>query len=64
VIESELGGPFDAAPRDTVAVLAVDPSSAHTGGALLGDRVRFSRHVGDPQVFIRSMASRRRLAAG
>ena len=41
-----------------VAVLAVDPSSPFSGGALLGDRVRMGDHTVDPQVFIRSMASR------
>lgn len=41
-----------------VAVLAVDPTSPFTGGAILGDRVRMSDHAGDPGVFIRSMASR------
>ncbi len=41
-----------------VAVLAVDPSSPFSGGAILGDRVRMSRHDADPGVFIRSMASR------
>ncbi|MGH3544779.1 MAG: methylmalonyl Co-A mutase-associated GTPase MeaB [Mycobacteriales bacterium] len=44
-----------------VAVLAVDPSSPLTGGALLGDRVRMQQHAGDPGVFIRSLASRGRL---
>ncbi len=44
-----------------VAVLAVDPSSPFSGGALLGDRVRMGEHVTDPGVFIRSMASRGRL---
>jgi LAO/AO transport system kinase len=43
---------------DTVAVLAVDPSSPATGGALLGDRIRMQDHVEDPGVYIRSMASR------
>lgn len=43
---------------DTVAVIAVDPSSPFTGGAVLGDRVRMQRHSGDAGVFIRSMASR------
>ena len=43
---------------DRVGVLAVDPSSPFTGGALLGDRVRMSEHAGDAGVFIRSMASR------
>lgn len=42
----------------TVAVIAVDPSSPYTGGAILGDRVRMQRHSGDDGVFIRSMASR------
>jgi LAO/AO transport system kinase len=41
-----------------VGVLAVDPSSPFTGGALLGDRIRMQDHVLDPGVFIRSMASR------
>jgi len=42
----------------TVGVLAVDPSSPFSGGALLGDRVRMQEHATDPQVYIRSMASR------
>ena len=41
-----------------VAVLAVDPSSPFTGGALLGDRIRMQAHSGDSGVYIRSMASR------
>ena len=41
-----------------VAVLAVDPSSPFSGGALLGDRVRMGEHATDPDVFIRSMAAR------
>lgn len=41
-----------------VAVVAVDPSSPFSGGAVLGDRVRMGRHAGDPDVFIRSMAAR------
>jgi LAO/AO transport system kinase len=41
-----------------VAVLAVDPSSPFTGGALLGDRIRMQAHATDDQVFIRSMANR------
>ena len=41
-----------------VAVLAVDPSSPFSGGALLGDRVRMQDHATDPEVFIRSMATR------
>jgi len=43
---------------ETVAVVAVDPTSPFTGGALLGDRVRMSDLAGDPGVFIRSMATR------
>ncbi|MFI5261952.1 MAG: methylmalonyl Co-A mutase-associated GTPase MeaB [Candidatus Limnocylindrales bacterium] len=41
-----------------VAVLAIDPSSPITGGAILGDRVRMQIHAGDRDVFIRSMAAR------
>ncbi len=41
-----------------VAVVAIDPSSPFTGGAILGDRVRMQDHATDPGVFIRSMASR------
>lgn len=46
------------ASGDPVAVLAVDPSSPFTGGAILGDRVRMGDHVLDDEVFIRSMATR------
>ena len=42
----------------TVGVIAVDPTSPFTGGAILGDRVRMSGHAGDAGVFIRSMATR------
>ncbi len=42
----------------SVGVLAVDPSSPFTGGALLGDRIRMESRTSDPKVFIRSMASR------
>jgi LAO/AO transport system kinase len=41
-----------------VGVVAVDPSSAFSGGAILGDRVRMQEHATDPDVFIRSMATR------
>lgn len=41
-----------------VGVLAVDPTSPFSGGALLGDRIRMQDHATDPEVFIRSMASR------
>ena len=48
---------FRAAGR-RVAVLAVDPTSPFSGGALLGDRIRMQEHATDDGVFIRSMASR------
>lgn len=41
-----------------IAVLAIDPSSPFSGGAILGDRLRMQRHATDEKVFIRSMASR------
>jgi len=41
-----------------VGVLAVDPTSPFSGGALLGDRIRMTEHATDPEVYIRSMASR------
>lgn len=41
-----------------VGVIAVDPSSPLTGGAIMGDRIRMMDHAGDPGVFVRSMASR------
>lgn len=44
-----------------VGVVAVDPSSPFTGGAILGDRIRMQRHGTDPGVFIRSMATRGKL---
>ncbi len=52
-----LVGELRAAGR-TVAVVAVDPSSPITGGAILGDRVRMQAYAGDRDVFIRSMAAR------
>lgn len=45
-------------PPQRVAILAVDPTSPFTGGAVLGDRIRMRDLAGDPGVFIRSMASR------
>ena len=45
----------------TVGIIAVDPSSPFSRGALLGDRIRMQRHHADPGVFIRSMASRGKL---
>jgi LAO/AO transport system kinase len=44
--------------EETVAIVAVDPTSPFSGGALLGDRVRMGELAGDPDVFIRSMATR------
>jgi LAO/AO transport system kinase len=44
--------------QQSVAVLAIDPSSPLSGGALLGDRIRMADHVHDPGVYIRSMATR------
>jgi len=44
--------------NQTIGVVAVDPSSPLTGGAILGDRIRMSQHATDPGVFIRSLASR------
>ncbi len=46
---------------ETVAVIAVDPSSRTSGGALLGDRTRIATDPGDDGAFVRSMAARRRL---
>jgi LAO/AO transport system kinase len=46
------------AQNKTVAIIAVDPSSAMTGGALLGDRIRMQSHHDDPGIFIRSTATR------
>ena len=45
----------------TIGIIAVDPSSPFTGGAILGDRIRMQSLGGDPGIFIRSMASRGRL---
>jgi LAO/AO transport system kinase len=46
------------AEGERVAIIAVDPSSPFTGGAVLGDRIRMQAHTLDPHVFIRSMATR------
>lgn len=59
--KSTLAGALVAAARERsrdVAVLAIDPTSPFTGGALLGDRLRMQGHATDPGVFIRSMATR------
>jgi LAO/AO transport system kinase len=42
----------------TVGIIAVDPTSPYTGGAILGDRIRMQEHFADPGMFIRSMATR------
>ena len=47
--------------RDKIGVVAVDPSSPFSGGAILGDRIRMMQHSLDPDVFIRSMATRGQL---
>jgi len=52
------GGWPEGAAIAEVAVLAVDPTSPYSGGAILGDRVRMNQHALDPTVFIRSMATR------
>lgn len=44
--------------QKTVAIIAVDPTSPYSGGAILGDRIRMLQHHADPGVFIRSMATR------
>lgn len=56
IIGNLRGGSLGSAPN--VAVLAIDPSSPFTGGAILGDRVRMQDHATDEGVFIRSMATR------
>lgn len=56
-LTDQLVGRLREADHD-VAVLAVDPSSPFSGGAILGDSVRMSNHFLDPRVFIRSMATR------
>ena len=42
----------------TIGIVAVDPSSPYTGGAILGDRIRMQEHFSDPGIYIRSMATR------
>ncbi len=42
----------------TVGIIAVDPTSPYTGGAILGDRIRMQEHFSDPGIYIRSMATR------
>ncbi len=47
----------------SVGIVAVDPTSPFTGGAILGDRIRMQRHATDEGVFIRSLATRGCLGA-
>lgn len=61
--KTALGGPPD--PPDsfkdnhyTIGIIAVDPTSPYTGGAILGDRIRMQSHFSDPGIYIRSMATR------
>jgi LAO/AO transport system kinase len=44
--------------NETVGIVAVDPTSPYTGGAILGDRIRMQEHFADPGIYIRSMATR------
>jgi LAO/AO transport system kinase len=46
------------AQQKTVGIIAVDPTSPYTGGAILGDRIRMQSHHADPGIYIRSMATR------
>ena len=46
------------AQKKTVGIIAVDPTSPYTGGAILGDRIRMQGHASDAGIFIRSMATR------
>jgi LAO/AO transport system kinase len=46
------------AQGNPVGIIAVDPTSPYTGGAILGDRIRMQGHASDPEIFIRSMATR------
>jgi len=54
--ERGLNGPPD--ENYTVGIIAVDPTSPYTGGAILGDRIRMQDHFADPGIYIRSMATR------
>ncbi len=54
--ERGLNGPPD--NNYTVGIIAVDPTSPYTGGAILGDRIRMQDHFSDPGIYIRSMATR------
>jgi LAO/AO transport system kinase len=51
-------GHFYRKQKSTVGIIAVDPTSPYTGGAILGDRIRMQEHFSDPGIYIRSMATR------
>ena len=57
---SRKGRGLNGAPDEnyTVGIIAVDPTSPYTGGAILGDRIRMQDHFADPGIYIRSMATR------
>jgi LAO/AO transport system kinase len=57
---SRRGRGLNGAPDEnyTVGIIAVDPTSPYTGGAILGDRIRMQEHFADPGIYIRSMATR------
>ena len=50
--------PGESADKRTIGIIAVDPTSPYTGGAILGDRIRMQEHFADPGIYIRSMATR------
>jgi LAO/AO transport system kinase len=54
--EARSGAPQE--DKCTVGIIAVDPTSPYTGGAILGDRIRMQQHFSDPGIYIRSMATR------
>jgi len=59
ITEARAGWPGPAPEAvDQIAVLAIDPTSPFSGGAILGDRIRMQQHTLDPTVFIRSLATR------
>ena len=50
--------PGESEDKRTIGIIAVDPTSPYTGGAILGDRIRMQEHFADPGIYIRSMATR------
>jgi LAO/AO transport system kinase len=55
---AKAGAPANRGDTYTVGIIAVDPTSPYTGGAILGDRIRMQEHFSDPGIYIRSMATR------